>query len=367
MTSKNLAFRLLLGSLLLSLFSVIGFAQGGSGGYAIQNAFDFQNGRPTSSSNTVLLQRGYFIVYPTTNTFSGGYSANQLRVHIVRYFAKDINPLPAACAIPSSNGERHYVTPVASYADANQINFNFTLNRYTPGYSNNGQWVPEVIGSEEPSATYENETLFECSNPYQSSVKEYWLLHVQYLHTDGRWYDMPSRTPLRISEMANSGSYNIKNVRAHEPHVNAVSQGANADLYIWNGSSYVFYKKILSSATSPLPGYQPLDNPKTVNGQPSIIAFYVTGVHTGGSYVSSFVADCQYFVNGTGTPVDATSNFVTGFAESGYYGTQQINWSIPSSLTSSDLVKIALYYEPVTNNVVFAANAPGFYIPFLVP
>lgn len=356
-----------------SLFSVFDFCAplvlpAQSNSYAVQNGFSYETGSPTEPTNLMLHQRSHVAVYPYGGGFFDlmGLGASSFRLIVRREYAKDITPLPAACAIADPYNPTYgktYVTGVASYVSSTQMNFNFTLYAYTVS--------TQTVGAEEPTSTYEYGTIFECSNPYQSTYKERWLMNVQYLHPTFGWSDLSGRVGVNIRQIDNNGNYSVNNMSAHTPHpvvfpatppVSTFAQ-LSADLYIWNNSTYVFYKKTLYEAASPLSGYGAFDNPKTVNGQPSIVAIYVTGCHTGSSFASSFVP--QASVDGT----DYSSNFVTGFAESGYYGTQQINWKIPQNMTEANKLSIDVVHTgtgPLAGGTV-VRQGPQVIIPHLVP
>jgi hypothetical protein len=98
----------------------------------------------------------------------------------------------------------------------------------------------------------------------------------------------------------------------------------NADLYGDNGSGqYIFLKKTLDG--------QP--NPRVYNGQPTILAIYVTGAST---YTTPPVPEyplCSETLKING--VVSNSFLLSSFVQTSYTGVQQINVRVPSNVTST--------------------------------
>lgn len=131
------------------------------------------------------------------------------------------------------------------------------------------------------------------------------------------------------------------------PHQSTVFSGgtgfANADLYIYNGNTYIFYKKLFGNASQPLSGLSPTDNPRSANGQPSVLAFYVTGAQAPQPLFEICATDMK--LSGT----SRSDLLLSSYVASGFNGVQQVNVLVPSTLTGSNTIQFGIRPKTVSD------------------
>jgi len=143
----------------------------------------------------------------------------------------------------------------------------------------------------------------------------------------GTWTDISTGTTLTFKNAV--------------PQFSIVTGYINADLYAYTtgkGSSY-YVKKVLDG--------QP--NPKTLNGEPTILVFYVTGAHDYPLPFTNFYQLCPTTLKVNGT---ITNNLIIyNFVESGYPGLQQLAIEVPSTVTSSTTFQLGTALNQVCNGL----------------
>lgn len=112
---------------------------------------------------------------------------------------------------------------------------------------------------------------------------------------------------------------------------------ANAALYVWNGSSYVYSK--FTDDGNP--------NPRVVNGLPTVLAFFITG---GDPYGPYSLQNTTLKLAGTVNNTYLLSDFVS----LGAY--QQINVSVPSSITDNTTIQFGTDVNDVFGGTVRYGN-----------
>jgi hypothetical protein len=172
-----------------------------------------------------------------------------------------------------------------TYVSASQINIIHDLNCK--------DFVPSICGGFIPSSPYE--------------------MHVQK-KVGGVW------TTIRTLS-----SYNWVFVNPHTfVDYSTGSPLINADLYAFDGTSgYFFLKKVLDGSP----------NPRTYNGRPTVVSLYLTGAGTSvGCATPPFCGELR--LDGSAAPT------IGGFAFSPYPGVQQLNFEVPSTMSSTTTIQV---------------------------
>jgi len=98
----------------------------------------------------------------------------------------------------------------------------------------------------------------------------------------------------------------------------------NADLYAFNGTSnYFFLKKVLDGNP----------NPRAYNGRPTVVSLFLTGASL--AVGCTFTPSCgELRLGGSAAPT------IGGFASSPYVGIQQLNFEVPSTMSSTTTIQV---------------------------
>lgn len=286
--------------LILTLFGLGIFPSYQLPGLAVQNSLSFENAGNNVSG--VIANRGLITIYPTGgSTFN---VPNTGAISSVEFTPSDVRVV--------SDSEGTYIGAI-SYLSPGQINV----------------WATGRLVANPTTVTLTGNITFKI----QKKISEVW------------------------TDVSSTGTFYFDYVTPHQSVVyQSSAPKGNADLYVWDGSGYIFYKKTLGNASSPLSGYNASDNPRSVSGHASVLAFYGTGAEGPVPYFSL----CASHIKIGGTQSD--SLLLSGFVASGYNGVQQINMYVPSSVTDSTTFQFsaeALYISgscgsnPVINGNTF--------------
>lgn len=251
---------------LLFLFVTLGISVYAQPGIAVQNSLSFANGG--NNVHDVLSNYGLITIYPT-----GGSNFDVPNVGEVSYQYEPSDVRVVDSSVGEYIGYITYLTP-------SQINL----------------WcVAELLGTHQTITLGGN-----VSIKVQRKVSNVWT-------------DKSTTQSIYFEDVVPHTSIVYE---SGNPHI-------NADLYVWNGSSYVYYKKTLDGNS----------NPKVYNSQPTVLVFYVTGASPNAP--DFYICDTDVLLNGS----NRDDLLIYGFTASGFNGVQQVAMYVPSTITSSTTIQ----------------------------
>jgi hypothetical protein len=244
--------------------------------FALQNAASYIN--EAGSSPSVIARGSHTSLYPTVSNFdiSGTASSDGNSFSLITSGGDEIRVI-------STKGTLTYFNTL-TYVSASQINIVHVLTCRDS--------VPTICG-------------FIDSPPF--------AMHVQK-KVGGVW------TTIRTLS-----SYNWVSINPHTfVDYSTGSPLINAALYAFDGTSdYFLLKNVLDGNP----------NPRTYNGRPTVVSLYLTGAGFAvGCTSTSFCGELR--LDGSSAPT------IGGFANSPYVGSQQLNFEVPSTMSSTTTIQI---------------------------